>query len=72
MNSVINMSTHDLEEKKEHGNLEYPVAVYTLDIARLYTGFVRWHWHEEMELSMVIKGEAEYSIADDKIGRAHV
>ncbi|MBQ8325599.1 MAG: AraC family transcriptional regulator [Lachnospiraceae bacterium] len=60
-----NISDELLREKKEHGNLEYPIAVYTLNLHKMISGFVRWHWHEEMELSLVIKGSAQYKVGND-------
>lgn len=54
-----------LQERKLHGNLEYPVGVYNIDMKNVYMGFVRWHWHEEMEISLVKQGQVEVSIGDD-------
>lgn len=54
-----------LQERKSHGNLEYPVGVYYVDMEKIYMGFVRWHWHEEMEISIIRKGQAEITIGDE-------
>lgn len=54
-----------MKEKKTHGNQEYPVAVYQVDLHTLYMGFVRWHWHEELEINLVTEGRMECLIGDD-------
>ncbi len=54
-----------MKEKKTHGNLEYPVAIYHVDLHNLYMGFVRWHWHEELEINVVTEGRMECLIGDD-------
>ncbi len=56
-----------LREKKTHGNLEYPVAIYHVDLRTLYMGFVRWHWHEELEIDVVTHGQMECMIGEDTI-----
>lgn len=43
-------------EKREHGNLEYPVSVYLVDLYQSHTHSIRWHWHEEMEILIVTGG----------------
>lgn len=51
-------------EKKEHGNLEYPVSVYLTDLYQSHTHSIRWHWHEEMEVLIVISGCAKVTTED--------
>lgn len=63
-NSMVHV-TEDLEEQKEHGNLEYPVGTYLVNFNDLYTEFVRWHWHDEVEISFVINGRAKFLINDE-------
>ncbi|MCM1102672.1 MAG: AraC family transcriptional regulator [Clostridium sp.] len=55
------------KEKKIHGNLEYPIAIYHVDLRSLYMGFVRWHWHEELEIDVVTQGRMECLIGDEVI-----
>ena len=57
--------TEDLEERKDHGDLEYPVGTYLVNFNALYTEFVRWHWHDEVEISFVISGRAKFLINDE-------
>ena len=48
---IDSATTYDnLYEKKEHGNLDYPVNVYHVDLGHTHTHSIRWHWHEEMEI----------------------
>lgn len=63
-NTTIRVNDY-MKEKKTHGNLEYPIAVYHVDLHTLYMGFVRWHWHEELEINIVIEGRMECLIGDD-------
>ena len=30
-------------------------------------GYVRWHWHEEMEINLVKSGSAEFTIGEEKV-----
>ncbi len=46
-------------EKKEHGNLEYPVSVYFVDLSKAYSHSIRWHWHIEMEVAIINSGRME-------------
>lgn len=46
----------DGRELKEHGSVLFPIAGYYDDL-RLEA--VPWHWHEELEVAVVVAGEAE-------------
>lgn len=56
-----------MKEKKSHGNPEYPIAIYHVDLHSLYMGFVRWHWHEELEIDVVTQGRMTCRIGDETI-----
>lgn len=59
------IKTYDnLYEKKDFGTLDYPVAVYYLDLSKSYMNRIRWHWHEEMEILIINNGLAEVSTDD--------
>ncbi len=51
-------------EKTDYGNLDYPVSVNYLDLHKTYMHFIRWHWHEEMEILIINEGSAEVSTDD--------
>lgn len=49
----------NLHEKKDFGTLDYPVSAYFLDLRKSYMNWIRWHWHEEMEILLIQEGTAE-------------
>lgn len=54
------VETYDnLYEKTSHGQLDYPFSVYYLDLEKSYLKYIRWHWHEEMEVLILNTGVAE-------------
>lgn len=54
------IETYDnLYEKKNFGTLDYPVSAYFLDLHKSYMSWIRWHWHEEMEILLIQDGTAE-------------
>ncbi|MBQ7065798.1 MAG: AraC family transcriptional regulator [Lachnospiraceae bacterium] len=57
--------TADFEELKEHGDLEYPVGAYLVSFDAMHMGYVGWHWHDEMEISLIKSGQAEFAINDE-------
>ena len=64
MNGLPEPKDRSLHDKKEHINLEYPVDMYRLTPGKMSLGYMRWHWHEEVEISVVISGTADFKIAD--------
>lgn len=50
--------------KNEYGTLDYPVNARCLDLRKSYMNWIRWHWHEEMEILIVDQGIAEISTDD--------
>ncbi|MDE6601184.1 MAG: AraC family transcriptional regulator [Lachnospiraceae bacterium] len=55
----------NLYAKKDYGTLDYPVNARYLDLHKSYLNWIRWHWHEEMEILIVDQGVAEVSTDDD-------
>ncbi|MDE6604230.1 MAG: AraC family transcriptional regulator [Lachnospiraceae bacterium] len=51
------------EELREHGTRLFPVACY-LDV--LPGDEIPWHWHNELELGLVVKGTADVELASVK------
>ena len=59
------METYDnLYSKSDYGTLDYPVDARCLDLNKSYMNWIRWHWHEEMEILIVDQGIAEVSTDD--------
>ncbi len=52
------------KELKEHGNYAFPVNISTEHIQSYEMGHFLWHWHPEVELTLVLSGEMEYQIED--------
>ena len=62
MNAVDSAETYEnLYSKSDYGTLDYPVNARYCDLQKSYMNWVRWHWHEEMEILIVDQGIAEES-----------
>jgi len=53
------------KELKEHGNFAFPVHISIEKIQSYEQGFFLWHWHPEIELTLVLSGQIEYQINDN-------
>lgn len=51
------------KELIDHGSALFPIASYDDDFAKIE---VPWHWHEEMEIGIVIEGEIEVAVDSQK------
>ncbi len=47
----------DRKEIKQHGTREFPVAVYHYVMSECVLGYINWHWHDEIQLCVVTKGQ---------------
>lgn len=56
-----------LRQITAHANEDYPVGVYYVEPSKMYMNYVRWHWHEELEIDLVKSGSAEYNIGDENV-----
>ncbi len=54
----------DQKELKDHGNFAFPVNICIEKIQAYETGSFLWHWHPEVELTLILSGEMEYLIND--------
>lgn len=46
-----------LREIKGHGTEDFPFAVYFDDFSDFENGFITWHWHEEVQITMILEGD---------------
>jgi len=53
------------KETTRHGGYEFPLALYHTRICKNILGFIDWHWHEELQLSVVIQGQVEFQVNED-------
>jgi AraC-like DNA-binding protein len=51
------------KELNTHGTSNFPLAIYNDDLQR---NFIPWHWHEELELIIVIENKLNVRIGPDK------
>ncbi len=54
----------NLKELKEHGNFAFPVNISIEEIQSYEKGVFLWHWHPEIELTLILSGEIQYQVDD--------
>lgn len=54
----------DKKELKEHGSYAFPVMVSEERLSA-YGGSFLWHWHPEIELTIVLEGEIIYQVNEE-------
>lgn len=64
-NNTAPKTYENLYSQKECCTLDYPVNARYLDLRKSYLNWIRWHWHEEMELLIIDQGMAVVSTDDD-------
>ena len=52
------------KELKEHGNYAFPVNISIEKIQSYEKGLFLWHWHPEVELTVILSGQIEYQVED--------
>lgn len=54
----------DRQEIKEHGSFDFPVRISDEKLFAMYGGAFLWHWHPQIELTLVLAGEIRYKVND--------
>ncbi|MGL5435312.1 MAG: AraC family transcriptional regulator [Lachnospiraceae bacterium] len=55
---------HENREIKEHGTFSYPVRVSYEVLSAYERGSFFWHWHPEVELTLILEGDIKYQVND--------
>lgn len=50
------------KEIKNHGSRNFPVRISTENLLEYDRGSFFWHWHPEIELTLIIQGQIDYQI----------
>lgn len=56
----------DYREIRRRGTPQFPCSVYRTVLSSYAGGEVPWHWHDEVELKLVLEGSAEVSCNSDR------
>jgi AraC-like DNA-binding protein len=58
---------HNLQETVKHGSSDFPIAVYTDKFNLFQDGYIRWHWHKELQFSYSLYDKVVIFIEDEKV-----
>ncbi len=56
------ITDQNLQEMRQHGTKDFPLGVYQDDLAQFEQGKIPWHWHEEIQFDLVVKGSIHFQI----------
>lgn len=58
---------NSLRETKKHGTDGFPFAVYLDDFSHFQNGYICWHWHDEVQITLILEGEFTCQIGGEKV-----
>lgn len=58
---------NSLRETKKHGTDQFPFAVYLDDFSHFQNGYICWHWHDEVQITLITEGEFTCQIGSEKV-----
>ena len=56
---------YEQKELKPHGSYEFPVLISYERLSYFDTKEFLWHWHPEIELTLVLEGDIAYRVNDN-------
>ena len=63
----MQIETNSLQkETKSHGNYSFPVLVSYESLRKYEAGSFMWHWHPEIELTLITNGKMKYKINNEE------
>ena len=63
----MQIETNSLQkETKAHGNYSFPVLVSYESLRKYEAGSFMWHWHPEIELTLITRGKMKYKINNEE------
>ncbi|WP_254903647.1 helix-turn-helix domain-containing protein [Clostridium tyrobutyricum] len=57
----------NLQETIKHGSYDFPITIYTDKFNLFEDGYIRWHWHKELQLSYCLYDKITFSIGNQKM-----
>lgn len=67
MNLEQTIVDENFQEMKQHGSEQFPIAVYEDDFSQFEYGLILWHWHEQIQFTIVKDGRVNFLIGDKEI-----
>ena len=58
---------HSLRETRQHGSEGFPFAVYLDDFSSFQNGYICWHWHDEVQITLILEGDFICQTGNEKI-----
>ena len=57
----------NLQEIIKHGSSDLPIALYNDDFSLFDEGYIRWHWHKEVQISYVLSDKVCFQVEGEEI-----
>ena len=57
---------NEKREIKSHGTYSFPVNISRKRLSSYETGAFPWHWHDEVEFTLILAGEIDYHVNDSQ------
>ena len=56
-----------LREMTNHGGYDLPIVLYNNDFSLFDEGYIRWHWHKELQVSYVLNNDVCFQVEGKEI-----